>query len=319
MVNMNETIVITDGFTLNPVEGEWTALKKFGNVIYFDRTSPGEMISRCKDATIIVTNKTPVLKDTIQNCPRLKVIAVTATGYNIVDTAAAAKAGVVVCNVPGYGTNSVAQHTIALLLELTNHVGLNSRHVAQGEWARCPDFSFTKKPIMELKDKVFGIVGYGHIGQKVAEIVRALGMKVLYYSPSRTKTDKESSSIEEIFSDSDIVSLHCPLTNDNREFVNATLINTMKKTALFINTSRGQLVQEQDLADALIQGRIAGAALDVLSTEPPPENHPLLGIPNCIITPHTAWLSVEARKRIMETTLKNIASALQGSPMNKVS
>jgi glycerate dehydrogenase len=316
---MIETIVITDGFTLNPLEQEWNVLNKFGRVIYFERTSPGEMVDRCKDATIIVTNKTPVSADTIQNCPRLKIIAVTATGFNIVDTGAAAKAGVTVCNVPGYGTNSVAQHTVALLLELTNHVGLNSNSVEQGEWEHCPDFSFTKKPIMELKDKVFGIIGYGHIGQKVGEIVSALGMKVLYYSPSRAETDRASSTVRYIFANSDVVSLHCPLTNDNREFVNSGLIDTMKTTALFINTSRGQLVHETDLASALIQRRIAGAALDVLSTEPPPENHPLLRVPNCIITPHTAWLSVEARKRIMETTLKNIESVLQGTPLNNVS
>jgi glycerate dehydrogenase len=315
---MNETIVITDGFTLNPVEGEWKVFEKFGDVVYFERTSPEEMITHCKDATIIVTNKTPVTANTIQHCPRLKIIAVTATGYNIVDIVAAGQAGVIVCNVPGYGTNSVAQHTVALLLELTNHVGLNSNSVAQGEWEHCPDFSFTKKPIMELKDKVFGIIGYGHIGQKVGEIVRALGMNVVYYSPSRVNKDKEVSTIEFIFANSDVVSLHCPLTNDNREFVNADLIGIMKKTAFLINTSRGQLVNEQDLAEALKQGRIAGAALDVLSTEPPPENHPLLRIPNCLITPHTAWLSVEARKRIMESTVNNIANTLSGNPTNRV-
>lgn len=316
---MNEIIVITDGHTLEPEESGWSELAALGQVRYYPRTSPAESPERCAEATIIVTNKTPISAATIAACPNLKIIAVTATGYNIIDVAAAARAKVIVCNVPGYGTDSVAQHTIALLLELTNHVGLNSASVAAGEWEASPDFGYSKKRIVELKDKVLGVVGYGRIGQKVGEIAQAIGMKVLFYSPSLKKQNPSAPSLEKIFSNSDVVSLHCPLTNDNREFVNAELIALMKPTALLINTARGQLINEQDLAGALRKGAIAGAGLDVLSIEPPPLNHPLLRIPSCIVTPHNAWLSNEARQRIMQMTVENIKAALAGAPVNVVS
>jgi glycerate dehydrogenase len=316
---MKEIIVITDGYTLEPDESGWSELAALGEVRYYPRTSATELAERCADATIVVTNKTPISAETIAASPALKVIAVTATGYNIIDLAAAARAKVLVCNVPGYGTDSVAQHTVALLLELTNHVGLNSTSVAAGEWEASPDFGYSKKRMVELKDKVLGIVGYGRIGQKVGEIAEALGMKVMYYSPSLKKRNPSTPSLEEIFSDSDVVSLHCPLTGDNREFVNATLIATMKPTALLINTARGQLINEPDLAAALRTGKIGGAALDVLSVEPPPLNHPLLRIPSCIVTPHNAWLSNEARRRIMRITVENIKGALAGTPVNVVS
>lgn len=316
---MKEIIVITDGYTLEPDESGWSVLSALGEVQYYPRTSTDQLSDRCKDATIVVTNKTPISASNIAACPKLKVIAVTATGYNIIDVAAASRAKVLVCNVPGYGTDSVAQHTIALLLELTNHVGLNSSSVADGDWEACPDFAFSKKRIMELKDKVLGIVGHGNIGRKVGEIAEALGMKVLFYSPSLKQKDPTTPSLKEIFANSDVVSLHCPLTNDNREFVNAELIATMKPSALLINTARGQLINEADLAAALRSGAITGAALDVLSVEPPPRNHPLLRIPSCIVTPHNAWLSNEARQRIMNTTVKNIEAALNGAPVNVVS
>jgi glycerate dehydrogenase len=267
---------------------------------------------------VIVTNKTPITAKTIDSCSSLKVILVTATGYNIVDLNAAKMKGVLVCNVPGYGTDSVAQHTFALILELTNHVGKNNAAVKQGDWVTSPDFCFTTSPILELAGKRLGIVGFGKIGQKVAEIGKAFGMEVVYHSPSYPKKDTSHVSLHELFSTSDIISLHCPLRADNHGFVNRDLLILMKESALLINTSRGQLVDEADLAHALKHKLLTGAAVDVLSKEPPQSDHPLIGLPNCIITPHTAWLTFEARERIMKVTADNLAAALRGTPQNSV-
>ena len=310
-------IVITDGFTLNPGDLRWDGLHEFGELRIYERSSPEDMLSRSRHASVILTNKTPIKDNVINACADLQLIAVTATGYNIVDIDAAAARGIPVCNVPGYGTDSVAQHTFSLILELSNHVGLNSQSVARGEWSKSPDFCYSLKPIVELSGKILGIVGYGKIGQKVAEIGRAFGMKVIYASSSRT-ADPMSVSMDELFRVSDIVSLHCPLTAQNQGFVNQALLESMKTGSLLINTARGQLVNEGDLADALRRSRIGGAGLDVLSAEPPPSNHPLIGLPNCIITPHNAWLSYEARKRIMDTTVSNVREALAGNPRNVV-
>jgi glycerate dehydrogenase len=321
---MNEVITITDGFTLNPGDLSWSGISSFGQMHYYDRTAESEVAARCEHSTIVVTNKTPINAETIALCKSLKVIAVTATGYNIVDIAAATQRKIHVCNVPGYGTDSVAQHAFALILELTNHTGMNAASVASGEWSDCPDFSFTKSPITELRDKTIGIVGFGEIGKKVAEIAQAFGMKVIY-SRSKTSKDPNARSVEEIFSESDIVSLHCPLTKENAGFVNKDLLSRMKKTAWLINTARGQLVDEIALAAALRNGSIRGAGLDVLSKEPPPHDHPLVGIGNCIITPHNAWYSshnawysFEARTRIMQTTVANIKGILEGRPQHVV-
>lgn len=311
-------LVITDGYTLNPGDLSWKLFEELGEVALYDRTAQSEVVDRCKDATAILTNKTPVTEDVIRKAKQLKVIAVTATGYNIVDVAAARDAGVPVCNVPGYGTNSVAQHTIAFLLELANHVGLNARSVADGEWSASKDFSYTKKPIVEIYGKTLGIVGYGSIGRKVAEIAKAFGMKVLSYSPSATGNEPGAVSMEAVFSQSDFVSLHCPLTRENAGFVNSGLLATMKPTACLINTARGQLINENDLRAALLNNALAGAALDVLSAEPPPPDHPLIGLPNCIITPHNAWCSFEARQRIMQTSYENVVAALRGTPQHVV-
>jgi glycerate dehydrogenase len=315
---MKETIVITDGATLNPGDLIWKVFEKSGNVIVHDRTPPEEVSLRCKSASIIVTNKTPINAQTIDACPALKIIAVTATGYNIVDIAAANMRGIVVCNVPGYGTNSVAQHTFALILELANHVGRNSATVADGEWSRSLDFCYSVAPIQELAGKKLGIVGLGKIGAKVAEIGRAFEMRVCYHSPSHIRADPDHVSLHELFSTSDFISLHCPLRKDNNQFVNRDLLSIMKPSAYLINTSRGQLIHEADLRHALKHKLLAGAALDVLSVEPPPGDHPLVGISNCLITPHNAWLSFEARQRIMDTTIANIARALAGKPQNVV-
>lgn len=315
---MKENIVVTDGYTLNPGDLSWRSFESLGSVTYYDRTSEAEIEERCKNASVIVTNKTPVRKAIIESAKALKIIAVTATGYNIVDLDAAHRHGVIVCNVPGYGTDSVAQHTFALILELTNHVGKNAQSVQQGDWSRSPDFCYSRLPLVELSGKVLGIVGYGRIGQKVAEIGMAFGMQVIYHSPSRKFSDPGCASIEEIFSRSDVVSLHCPLTTENAGFVNEGLLTLMKPTAYLINTSRGQLINENDLALVLKQKQIAGAALDVLSQEPPSNTNPLINLANCVITPHNAWLSVEARRRIMETAFDNVSKALNGTPQNVV-
>jgi glycerate dehydrogenase len=309
-------IIITDGYTLNPGDLSWRPLDAFGEVVYYDRTSPGEVIQRCSGANIILTNKTPINEETIDAATGLRLIAVTATGYNMVDTAAARKRGIPVCNVPEYGTDSVAQHTFALLLELSNHVGDYAQSVREGEWQRSPDFCYRREPLIELKGKTLGLIGFGRIGQQVARIAQAFDMRVLYHR--RSPADAGSAPLETLFSDSDFISLHCPLTPENHSFINAKLLSLMKPTAFLINTSRGQLINETDLATALHNKTLAGAALDVLSTEPPPPGHPLIGLPNCLLTPHIAWMSAEARRRLLETTIDNVRLALAGTPQHVV-
>lgn len=311
-------IVITDGHTLNPGDLSWKPFYELGDVTYYDRTTPEEVVARCRGANVIITNKTPIPEQVMLAAPGLKLIAVTATGYNVVDTAAAKKHGITVCNVPEYGTHSVAQHTFALLLELTNHVGRHAQSVKEGEWVRATDWSYAKAPILELKDKTLGIVGLGRIGNQTAAIARAFGMNVIYYRGHAEKVQAKAAGLEELFSESDFVSLHCPLRPENHEFVNSTLLLRMKPSAYLINASRGQLIRERDLAEALQRGVLAGAALDVLSKEPPPPDHPLLGLSNCLITPHNAWLSFEARQRILQITVDNIKAALEGKPQNVV-
>jgi glycerate dehydrogenase len=310
-------IVVTDGYALNPGDLSWDAFRKLGELVYYDRTPADLVTERCKHAAIIITNKTPVNKATIQSCSALKLITVAATGYNIVDVHAAKERNIPVCNVPVYGTDSVAQHTIALLLELTNHVGKHVQSVANGEWSRNADWCYSKAPIIELSGKTLGIVGYGRMGKKVAAIARALGMQVIINNKGNTSLPEER-SLQELFQQSDFISLHCPLTENNKGFINMKMLQLMKPTAYLINTSRGPLIHEQDLADALQQHIIAGAALDVLSVEPPPANHPLIGIENCLITPHNAWISFEARKRLMDTTLENVKAFLAGKVQNVV-
>jgi glycerate dehydrogenase len=311
-------IVITDGYTLNPGDLSWDDFEKLGDLKYYDRIPVNEVADRCREATVIITNKTPITAGTIYSATNLKLIAVSATGYNIVDIEAAKDKGVLVCNVPEYGTNSVAQHTFALLLELTNHVGKHAQSVAKGEWVRSADWSYVKAPIIELNDKTIGIIGFGRIGQKVATIAKAFGLNVIFYDKGKQSPLAASVTLEDLFAQSDVISLHCPLNEDNKGFVNRKLLSTMKPTAFLINTSRGQLINEEDLADALQRNMLAAAALDVLSTEPPAHTNPLINLQNCIITPHNAWISFEARKRLMETTLDNIFAALSGRPVNVV-
>lgn len=312
-------IVVLDGFTLNGSDLSWEPLSRLGDVTVHDRTPEVEIGPRCHDAAIVVTNKVPLTSETMQQLPQLKLISVLATGYNIVDVAAAKAQGIVVCNVPAYGTASVAQHAFALLLELTNHTGLHAQSVAAGDWQRSPDFAYTKKGIMELEGKTLGIVGFGNIGQQTARIGAAFGMRILYNSRSKKETTLGAFvDLEALFAQSDVVSLHCPLTSENRKFVNEGLLQLMKPRALFINTARGALINENHLADALNNGIIAGAALDVLSVEPPHESNPLLHARNCLITPHIAWMSFEARQRIMNITAQNIETFLKGHAANVV-
>ena len=312
-------IVVTDGYTLNPGDLSWEDIAVCGELQVYDRTPPDFFLDRCADADIILTNKTPVGKEQLQQCKKLKLVSVLATGYNVVDTRAAAEKNIVVCNVPAYGTDSVAQHCFALLLELTNKTGLHAASVSAGNWQRSADWCYSLAPITELAGKILGVIGFGHIGQRVALIGKAFGMQVIYYRLQDQPTDLgQYADLPTLFATSDVISLHCPLTADNQEFVNKNLLQRMKKTAYLVNTARGLLINEQDLADTLNNGQIAGAALDVLSVEPPSPVNPLLRAKNCIITPHNAWISKEARNRIMRITKENIIAFQRGRPVNKV-
>ncbi|HEY7088596.1 MAG TPA: D-2-hydroxyacid dehydrogenase, partial [Tepidisphaeraceae bacterium] len=299
--------------TVNPGDNPWTPLEKLGELTIYEHTPDDQIISQARGHEIVVSNKAPLNAPTIAQLPDLKFIAVTATGYNNIDVQAAAKRGIAVANVPEYGTDSVAQFTFALLLELCHQIGLHDRAVRDGEWTRVRDFSFWKTPLIELAGKTMGIVGFGRIGRRVGDLARAFGMKVLAYSPSQQGT-----TLDQVFSQSDVVSLHCPLTADNREMVNAAMLAKMKRSAFLINTARGLLVSERDLADALNSGRIAGAAVDVVSQEPIRPDNPLLRARNLIVTPHMAWAALEARQRVLQATAENVAGFIAGKPINVV-
>lgn len=314
-----KNIVVLDGYALNPGDLDWGPLQALGNVTVYDRTPESEVPARAKDAEILLTNKAIVSGAAIAQLPKLQYIGVMATGYNIVDVPAAMARQISVTNVPAYGTPAVAQLTFALMLELYNHVGLHAASVRAGDWARSSDFSYWKAPLHELQGKVLGIVGLGQIGQAVARIALAFGMQVIasHKHPERDKMEGVTFVDQATcFARADVVSLHCPLNEQNRGFVNEPLINTMQPGAILINTSRGPLINEADLARALNSGRIAGAALDVLSTEPPPADHPLVTAKNCIITPHIAWASIEARGRLLHTAVANVKAWLAGRPQH---
>ena len=311
-------IVATDGYALNPGDLRWDPIANLGSLTIYERTEACDIVERCKDAAVILTNKVPFSRETLEKLPNLKLIGVLATGYNIIDTEAAKEKGILVCNVPDYSSASVAQHTFAFILELATQVGVHSNSVHNGDWANCRDFSYSLTPLIEISGKVLGLVGYGNIGRKVAEIGRAFGMPVIYHTPAVKDTVDKHVTLDELFQNSDFISLHLPLKADNKEFVCESLLARMKKTAFFINTSRGALVNEADLAKVLNEERIAGAGIDVLSVEPPPSDHPLLTAKNCFITPHNAWMSKEARTRIIETTVSNIQGFLAGNPINVV-
>lgn len=315
-------IVVLDGYTLNPGDLSWDALQAWGETAIYDRTPVEQIYERAKEADIILTNKTPLAKDIIEQLPKLRYIGVLATGYNIIDMAAARTHGIVVTNVPSYSTGSVAQFVFAMMLEFCHHIAAHNEAVHHGEWTNSIDFSFTKSRLTDLEGKTIGIVGFGSIGQQVARIASAMGMHVLAYS----RTTKQvpglehvvQTKLERLLRESDFVSLHCPLTAETEKMIRCETLSLMKRDAILINTARGGLIHEQDLADALNEGCIAGAALDVLSKEPPQADHPLLQARHCIITPHIAWATFEARKRLMATAVANIAAFRSGHPQNTV-
>ena len=314
-------IVILDGFTLNPGDLSWDELTSLGDCEIYDRTSPDKVVKCAADAELVLTNKTVLTREQINRLPKLKYIGVLATGYNIVDVAAARERGVPVTNVPTYGTRSVAQMTFALLLELTQHVGHHAQTVDEGRWARSPDFCYWDYPLMELDGLTMGIVGFGRIGRTVADLAVAFGMKVL--ANSRTIPQEKSQNIDfvdlaRLFRTADVVSLHCPLTTETKHLVNAERLSSMKPTAFLLNTSRGPLIDEPALAKALNSDQIAGAAVDVLEAEPPRADNPLFTAKNCLITPHIAWATRSARARLMATAVANAKAFLEGKLQNVV-
>ncbi len=315
-------IVILDAYTTNPGDLSWDAFNQFGDVSVYDYTPDSMVIERCKDAEIIIDNKVILNKQILKQLPKLKYIGMLSTGFNVIDIEAAKKQGVVVCNVPTYSTSAVAQLTFALILELYNQVGLHSNAVHDGEWTACRDFSFQKTPLVELAGKTIGLIGYGKIGSEVAKIADAFGMNILCYVPSEKPIPDFNSfkfvSIDELAENSDIVSLHCPLTPETTGIINEKFIGKMKNSAIVINTSRGPAVDEKALADALNSGRIAGAGVDVLSTEPPKADNPLLACEKCFITPHVAWAGFETRQRLVGVVYDNLKAFLDGNPVNVV-
>ena len=315
-------IVILDGHALNPGDLDWVCLDQFGEVTLYDRTATeAEAIARSQGAQILLTNKTPITPTLLDACPSVKLVCVLATGYNVVDTAAAKARGIPVCNVPSYGTDAVAQYTFALLLELCHRIGLHDTLVHQGRWSECPDFCFWATPQMELSRKTMGIIGFGKIGRAVGRIARAFGMNVLAYSRSQCDEGRSIGSyveLDELLRHSDVVSLHCPLFPETREIINAQTIARMKDGAILLNTARGPLISEEAVARALHTGKLRGAAMDVVTQEPIPKDSPLLTAPNCIITPHMAWSPTESRERLLTCVADNIRAFLEGHPQNVV-
>lgn len=314
-------IIVLDGYALNPGDLDWGAVEALGELTVYDRTHPDEVLVRAEDAPMLLTNKTPITRETIEQLPALKYIGVMATGYNIVDIEAASEHGVVVTNVAGYSTHAVAQHTFALMLALINRVETHSELVHAGQWVASKDFTFRKTPLLELAGKRLGLFGLGDIGQKVADIALAFGMEVLAYrrNPSKTSDSRiQMVSLDELFTSSDFISLHAPLTPETRHVVDAKRLEQMKSSAFLINTARGPLIEEEALALALEKGQIAGAGLDVLSTEPPKADNPLLNAKNCVITPHIAWSLFEARQRLMGLIAENIQAFQAGKSLNRV-
>ena len=313
-------IVVLDGHTLNPGDLCWDALHALGTCEIHDRTPPGQVAARCADAEVLITNKALVPREVIAALPKLRFITVTATGFNIVDAAAARERGIPVSNVPLYGTRAVAQFTIAMLLELCHHIGAHSDSVRAGDWVKSADWCYARTPLLELDGLTLGIVGWGRIGQATADITRAMGMKIIAASrtPKPPRDGVEFVDMDTLFRRADVVSLHCPLTPETKSLVNAQRLTLMKPTAFLLNTSRGPLLDEAAVADALNSGRIAAAGLDVLSCEPPKADNPLLTARNCLITPHQAWAARAARARLLETSVANVKAFLAGAPQNVV-
>ena len=310
-------IVILDGFTANPGDISWAAIEALGNCKIYDRTGEADVVARAADADIVLTNKTLITQKSLAALPRLRYIGVLATGYNTVDVQAAQQRGILVCNVPEYSTPNVTQAVFALLLELTNRTGHHSQTVHEGRWSASPDFCYWDGELVELAGRTLGIVGYGRIGKAVAAVGRAFGMQILAHRRTASE-DPQFVSLDRLLCESDVVSLHCPLVPDTKELINAARLAQMKPSAFLINTARGALIHEPDLAAALNTERIAGAGLDVLSVEPPLASNPLLSARNCVLTPHVAWATRNARLRLLEVTAANIRSYLLNRPQNVI-
>ena len=317
-------IVVLDGYTENPGDLSWAGLEALGEVTVYDRTAYQEsalIAERIADADIVVMNKTPISKETIDKCPNIQMIAVLATGYNVVDYNYAREKGIPVCNVPTYGTASVSQFSIALLLEICHHIGHHSASVHAGNWASNADWCYWDYPLIELESKTIGIIGFGRIGQAEGRVAKALGMHVLAYDLYPNDKGREIAEyvdLDTLFARSDVITLHCNLTPENTGMINKDTIAKMKDGAILINNARGQLIVEQDVADALNSGKLAAAGLDVVYTEPIRADNPLLTAKNCIITPHISWAPIESRQRIMDTTVENVRAFLNGAPQNVV-
>lgn len=315
-------LVVLDGYTLNPGDLSWEGMKQFGELEVYERSRGDEILERSRGAALLFTNKTPLGKEVLEQLPDLQYIGVLATGYNVVDIEYARSRGIAVANVPGYGTSSVAQMTIALLLELTQHVQRHSDSVRSGDWSSSPDFCYWNYPLVELEGKTMGIIGFGTIGQKVADIATALGMHIMgsarHHRDQSHRKNFRWAEIPEILRESDVVSIHCPLFPETQGLINKDSLQQMKRSAFLLNTSRGPIVIDEDLADALNEGVIAGAGIDVLSVEPPSPDNPLFRAKNCIITPHIAWATQEARGRLLGIAEKNVSSFLDGQPVNIV-
>jgi len=315
-------IAVLDGYTLNPGDLSWDELKKLGDVTVYDRTPTDKIVERAMGAEVVYTNKTILDRNVLEQLPSLKFIGVLATGYNVVDTKAAKEHGMVVTNIPGYGTDSVVQLTFALLLELCHHVQRHSDSVMQGKWSQSIDFCYWDYALTELAGKTMGIIGFGNIGSKVADIATAFGMNII--GNSRSETDQSHrknftwANIPQLLEQSDVVSIHCPLFPETKGLINKDNLKLMKSSAFLLNTSRGPIIVEEDLAEALNNDTIAGAGIDVLSIEPPSEDNPLFSAKNCIITPHMAWATKEARTRLMDIAVNNLVAFINGNPVNVV-
>lgn len=314
-------IVILDGHTANPGDLSWDGLREYGELEVYDRTAPTELLSRAEGAEVILTNKVIIDAKAMAALPCLRYIGVLATGYNVVDIAEAHRRGIVVTNIPAYSTMSVAQMVMAHLLNITNQVALHAESVRRGEWQECPDFSFTKSPLIELDGLTLGIVGLGNTGSATARMAQAMGMQVMAVSSKaeemlRPLGIRKASGYEQLFSEADVVSLHCPLTDETRHLVNRERLSLMKPTAILINTGRGPLLDEQAVADALTEGHLYAVGVDVLTEEPPRKGSPLITAPRCYITPHIAWASAAARRRLISIATSNVAAFLRGEPQN---
>ncbi len=314
-------IVVLDGYTLNQGERDWEELNELGEVTVHDRTEPDEVIRRAEGAEVVLTNKVVLDRSTIEHLPDLKYIGVLATGYNIIDLNAARERGIVVTNIPAYSTDSVVQMAFAHILNITLRVGHYAHEVHNGVWSAQSDFSYRDTPLIELKGKRIGLVGFGHIGQAMAKVALAFGMKVVvcpHKMDTKLPKEYEKAKLNDVFSTCDIVSLHCPLTPETKEMVNSFRLSLMKQGAILINTGRGGLIDEKALERALLSGKLLGAGLDVLSSEPPSPGNPLLKLKNCFITPHIAWATHEARERLMAQVVENLKAWMNGTPINNV-